>query len=261
MNKKVLRPASSSLQAASENPPSNAAQTPSGPATPAPTPAKEQSRGPVVSSVGSIIRVSKSATQATAALGVAATNIPGTRAWVNGHILTSTGLPQWDTVMGGGIPLGSLVTIVPDNLTSFYKEFSKAFISEGMVHGHTVVVALPETITTCEAFVQSVRVSNRRLAAAAIQAKTLQGKAAVNITGVEQGVLDTAVDEKDIFEEDDQQGDASANATQGDQGKNTPSLINLPFMFPCNTFIVCSLYSRVHRCPFNYRCRQGRHAR
>lgn len=51
--------------------------------------------------------------------------IPGTRNWINNVVLTSTGLPQLDTIMGGGIPVGSLLAVVPDDSTSFHELFSQ----------------------------------------------------------------------------------------------------------------------------------------
>jgi hypothetical protein len=54
--------------------------------------------------------------------------LPGTRSWLNGLQLTSMGLPMLDGIIGGGVPLGSIVLIKEDEQSSHYDTLLKYFI-------------------------------------------------------------------------------------------------------------------------------------
>eukprot|EP01133_Synstelium_polycarpum_P018947 gene18947-22674_t len=50
----------------------------------------------------------------------------------NGNLLTSTGLVDLDAILGGGVPVGSLLMIEEDVNSSFYMFLLKYFLSEGI---------------------------------------------------------------------------------------------------------------------------------
>ncbi|KAJ3037996.1 Elongator subunit elp4, partial [Rhizophlyctis rosea] len=59
----------------------------------------------------------------------------------NGQTLLSTGVPSLDDVLGGGLPLGSLLLIKEDRFTGYAHLLLKYFITQGIVAGHAVCVA------------------------------------------------------------------------------------------------------------------------
>ncbi|EFA85131.1 RNA polymerase II elongator complex subunit [Heterostelium album PN500] len=54
----------------------------------------------------------------------------------NGNLLTSTGLNDLDEIMGGGIPVGSILMIEEDVNSSYYMFLLKYFLAEGVVQNH-----------------------------------------------------------------------------------------------------------------------------
>ena len=62
----------------------------------------------------------------------------GTRPGLHGETLVSTGLADFDNLLGGGIPLGSLVLILEDAWTPHGSTLLRYFVAEGAVCGHTV---------------------------------------------------------------------------------------------------------------------------
>lgn len=67
--------------------------------------------------------------------------IPGTKPWVNGQMLVSTGLQPLDEICGGGLPLGSMCIILEDKITGFHKVLSNYFIAEGLAVHHSVIAS------------------------------------------------------------------------------------------------------------------------
>ena len=55
------------------------------------------------------------------------------------HLLTSCGTPHLDTLLGGGLPLGSLLLVQEDAQGSYGRLLLRYFLSEGLVHGHSLV--------------------------------------------------------------------------------------------------------------------------
>eukprot|EP00088_Acartia_fossae_P000338 TRINITY_DN10130_c0_g1_i8.p1 TRINITY_DN10130_c0_g1~~TRINITY_DN10130_c0_g1_i8.p1 ORF type:complete len:351 (+),score=59.29 TRINITY_DN10130_c0_g1_i8:43-1095(+) len=53
------------------------------------------------------------------------------------HILTSTGVPQLDFLIGGGMPIGTLLVIEEDYAGSYAKLLTKYFLAEGVYNGHS----------------------------------------------------------------------------------------------------------------------------
>ena len=58
----------------------------------------------------------------------------------NNLLLTSTGIPSFDNVLGGGIPLGSVLLIEEDLNNRFSKLMTKYFLAEGVACKHGLCV-------------------------------------------------------------------------------------------------------------------------
>ena len=55
------------------------------------------------------------------------------------QLLTSTGTPHLDTLLGGGLPLGSLLLLQEDSGGSYGKLLVRYFLSEGLVYNHALL--------------------------------------------------------------------------------------------------------------------------
>ncbi|KAL1924596.1 uncharacterized protein VTP21DRAFT_4250 [Calcarisporiella thermophila] len=56
----------------------------------------------------------------------------------NAQLLTSTGVPSLDDILGGGLPIGTLLLIKQDKYTGYGNLLLKYFLAQGMVNGHHV---------------------------------------------------------------------------------------------------------------------------
>ncbi|GAM29249.1 hypothetical protein SAMD00019534_124250, partial [Acytostelium subglobosum LB1] len=54
----------------------------------------------------------------------------------NGNLLTSTGLHDLDEILGGGVPVGSILMIEEDVNSSYYMFLLKYFLAEGVAQSH-----------------------------------------------------------------------------------------------------------------------------
>uniref|UniRef100_H0WX75 Elongator complex protein 4 n=2 Tax=Otolemur garnettii TaxID=30611 RepID=H0WX75_OTOGA len=69
-------------------------------------------------------------------------SIAGTRPSVrNGQLLVSTGLPALDQLLGGGLAVGTVLLIEEDKYNTYSPLLFKYFLAEGIINGHTVLVA------------------------------------------------------------------------------------------------------------------------
>ncbi|XP_048217631.1 elongator complex protein 4 [Perognathus longimembris pacificus] len=69
-------------------------------------------------------------------------SIAGTRPSVrNGQLLVSTGLPALDQLLGGGLAVGTVLLIEEDKYNIYSPMLFKYFLAEGVVSGHTLLVA------------------------------------------------------------------------------------------------------------------------
>ncbi|KAK7072136.1 Elongator subunit elp4 [Halocaridina rubra] len=79
-------------------------------------------------------------------------SIPGTRPSIhNSQLLTSTGIPSLDYLLGGGLPVGSILLVEEDRYDVYSKLFLKYFLAEGVMNKHMLTVASldisPQSIT------------------------------------------------------------------------------------------------------------------
>jgi len=57
------------------------------------------------------------------------------------HLLTSTGVPDLDQLVGGGLPIGTILMIEEDFSGGIAKLLLKYFLSEGVIHKHALSVS------------------------------------------------------------------------------------------------------------------------
>ncbi|XP_066494112.1 elongator complex protein 4 isoform X2 [Tiliqua scincoides] len=68
--------------------------------------------------------------------------VPGSRPSVrHGQLLVSSGLPSLDAVLGGGLPVGTLLLIEEDIYGIYSNLLFKHFLAEGIVCGHNLFIA------------------------------------------------------------------------------------------------------------------------
>ncbi|XP_029173437.1 elongator complex protein 4 [Nylanderia fulva] len=68
--------------------------------------------------------------------------IPGTKPSIkNAQLLISTGIPSLDNIIGGGLPIGSILLIEEDKYGLYAKTALKYFMAEGVVTSQPVLVA------------------------------------------------------------------------------------------------------------------------
>ncbi|XP_075234890.1 elongator complex protein 4 [Lycorma delicatula] len=68
--------------------------------------------------------------------------IPGTRTCTGkSQSLVSSGIVSLDCILGGGIPVGNILLVEEDEFSFFSQLFMKYFISEGVVCGHSSLLA------------------------------------------------------------------------------------------------------------------------
>eukprot|EP00026_Physarum_polycephalum_P010791 Phypoly_transcript_10971.p1 GENE.Phypoly_transcript_10971~~Phypoly_transcript_10971.p1 ORF type:complete len:378 (+),score=59.01 Phypoly_transcript_10971:104-1237(+) len=67
---------------------------------------------------------------------------PGTKLSVhNGQLLVSSGLHDFDEILGGGLAVGTVLLLEEDANTTHYQLLTKFFLAEGAGCGHSVMVA------------------------------------------------------------------------------------------------------------------------
>ncbi|XP_049933229.1 elongator complex protein 4 [Nymphaea colorata] len=68
----------------------------------------------------------------------------GVKPGPNGIFLVSTGISYLDKILGGGIPLGTLVMIMEDNEAPHHLLLLRNFMSQGLIHQQPLLYASPE---------------------------------------------------------------------------------------------------------------------
>jgi elongator complex protein 4 len=64
----------------------------------------------------------------------------GTRPGLNGQVLISTGVAGLDKLLGGGLPLGSLLLIIEDSHSQQHLNLLKCFLAEGVCCKHSLAL-------------------------------------------------------------------------------------------------------------------------
>eukprot|EP00112_Aurelia_sp_Birch-Aquarium-sp1_P024770 Seg798.3 transcript_id=Seg798.3/GoldUCD/mRNA.D3Y31 product="Elongator complex protein 4" protein_id=Seg798.3/GoldUCD/D3Y31 len=57
----------------------------------------------------------------------------------NNQLLVSSGVPSLDNILGGGIPVGSVLLVEEDNYTTFSDILLRYFVAEGILCGHGLI--------------------------------------------------------------------------------------------------------------------------
>ncbi|CAN6459131.1 unnamed protein product [Victoria cruziana] len=68
----------------------------------------------------------------------------GVKPGPNGTFLVSTGISHLDKILGGGIPLGTLVMIMEDNEAPHHLLLLRNFMSQGLIHQQPLLYCSPE---------------------------------------------------------------------------------------------------------------------
>ena len=68
----------------------------------------------------------------------------GTRPGLHGQTLISSGLAEMDRLLGGGLPLGSIMLILEDEVSQQHLNILRYFIAEGVACKHSVCWLLPQ---------------------------------------------------------------------------------------------------------------------
>lgn len=82
--------------------------------------------------------------------GAAGTRTPldlGTRPGLHGQVLISTGLAGLDRLLGGGLPLGSILLLLEDSNTQQHLNLMKCFMAEGICCKHSVAWVTAQQLT------------------------------------------------------------------------------------------------------------------
>ncbi|KAF7728843.1 Elongator subunit elp4 [Apophysomyces ossiformis] len=67
---------------------------------------------------------------------------PGSRlSAYNGQLLISTGVPSLDDILGGGLPVGTVLLVKEDRATSYAQLLLKYFLAQGIASGHNCALA------------------------------------------------------------------------------------------------------------------------
>ncbi|KAI9319262.1 Elongator complex protein 4 [Dichotomocladium elegans] len=67
---------------------------------------------------------------------------PGSRlSAYNGQLLISTGVPSLDDIMGGGLPVGTVLLVKEDRATTYAQLLLKYFLAQGIASGHHCALA------------------------------------------------------------------------------------------------------------------------
>lgn len=80
-------------------------------------------------------------------------SLPGTTPCTSSpsYHLVSTGVPSFDDILGGGVPLGSACSILaPDTQSSWSRLISRYWIAQGLADGHDVAIVSPRFEDTDE---------------------------------------------------------------------------------------------------------------
>lgn len=64
----------------------------------------------------------------------------GTRPGLNGQVLISTGVAGIDRLLGGGLPLGSVLLIIEDSHSQQHLNLLKCFMAEGVCCKHSLAL-------------------------------------------------------------------------------------------------------------------------
>lgn len=106
--------------------------------------------------------------------------IPGTRRWVDGSLLVSTGHTQLDAYLGGGLPVGTTVLIEEDARNLHAPSMVRQFIAEGIAVDQRVVLAGLAPDDALRALLRSTPLNVSRGSKDTIALETLGTAAAVS---------------------------------------------------------------------------------
>ena len=122
----------------------------------------------------------------------------GTRRWVDGQCLVSTGHASLDAALGGGVPLGSLVLLEDDASGNGHGALlASIFAAEGLACGHALTVAGGDGRLTLQQFVENLPLCVSRGSADLEALATGQGASVAKSSQTSELTEDTAMGMKE----------------------------------------------------------------
>lgn len=146
MGKRIIRPGApnptSTSSSSAPGQPEPAVGQP--PADASPTPLSTASAAVPESDASPLQNTQEGPSGVRGVAGEVTRQVTGLRNWVNGMTQTSSGVPDLDSVMGGGLVMGEMIGWLPDRNTSYAQDaFVQSFIAEGVLHGHSMIFLDP----------------------------------------------------------------------------------------------------------------------
>ena len=103
--------------------------------------------------------------------------MPGVKP-VAGQYMVSTGNQSLDSVLGGGLTVGSVSLMIEDSLSQFYGHFLKTYLAEGIVHVQKCLIVDPEMLRNREYWLKFLPSVSSALQTPAEEQKALDLKVA-----------------------------------------------------------------------------------
>lgn len=90
--------------------------------------------------------------------GTAATHVQlgGCRSWPAGSFITSSGVPSLDSILRGGVGLGTVSLVESDAFDVYSRVLQQCFISQGILQDQKTLVIAPDSIAPAELFVSTL---------------------------------------------------------------------------------------------------------
>lgn len=70
----------------------------------------------------------------------------GLRPGLQNQVLVSSGLQDLDQILGGGLPLGSILLVLEDGTSHHHETILRYFLAEGVASGHSCFLAGPRHV-------------------------------------------------------------------------------------------------------------------
>ncbi len=80
----------------------------------------------------------------------------GCRSWPAGSFITSSGIPSLDTILRGGLALGTVCLVESDAFGIYSRVLEQCFISQGVLQQHKTIVVTPDAMAPAEVFVSTL---------------------------------------------------------------------------------------------------------
>jgi len=142
--------------------------------------------------MSSFTRASKGVSQGAAS----AVALPGTRKWLDGSLMVSSGHAQLDALLGGGLQAGTVILLEEDVSGTHATTLARLFAAEGLAAGHALLVGGHDGRHTPADFLASLPLNvsrgSRDMLAAAAAGENLAGAMAAGEAQERTGPADVS---------------------------------------------------------------------